>query len=304
MRLVKYFFLAPALFLFISVIFYKNHLLIQQIIFSNKQRSIELTNHSKIASPSATPNSKFSVLNEPKKKETPKTENNPTSQSNAFCLNVPVLQYHHIEPREQAEKLGHRNLYVSDMDFENQMKYLLDHSYRFISAEELVQSLVQHRTLPGKNVVVTIDDGYDDNYKYAFPIAKKYGLILNLMIPTGLIENPGYLTWANLKEMVSSGLVRVYNHTWSHYSLTNGDKAKIQMEILTAKTQLEEQLGKPVTIVAYPYGSFNQQVIEVLQNNGFRGGFSTVHSFWQCDTLIFTLHRNHIGNGSLSLYGL
>lgn len=235
---------------------------------------------------------------------TPSAKPTQKPASNSFCLNVPVLQYHHVEPASQAEKLGHKNLFVSDSIFDDQMKYLVNHGYRTISSEELVKALRERQPLSGKTAVITIDDGYDDAYSYAYPIAKKYGVILNLMIPTGLMENQGYLKWSDLREMVNSGLVYAYNHTWSHFSLTDGDAEKIKMEVITAKTQLEEQLGRPVTILAYPYGAFDQKVIEILKSNGFSGAFSSIHSFSQCEDDLFSLHRNHIGNESLSAYGL
>lgn len=220
-----------------------------------------------------------------------------------FCLSVPVLLYHHIEPIAQAKSEGHSQLTVDADIFDTQMKYLKDHGYRSMSAEELITAVVGHRSV-GKTVVVTLDDGYKDVYDFAFPIARKYGIILNLMIPTGLLENSGYLSWNNLKEMVNSGLVNAYDHTWSHYSLHNGDVQKIEAEIMTAKSQLEQNLGKKVNIFTYPYGSSDQKTIDILVKNGFIGAFSTIPSFYQCESYIFALRRNRIGNAPLSSYGL
>lgn len=221
----------------------------------------------------------------------------------SFCLRVPVLLYHHIEPIPLAQKEGHAQLTVDPAIFERQMKYLVDHGYQTISAEKLATALVNHAELP-KSVVVTIDDGYIDTYTYAFPIAKKYNITLNIMIPTGLIGNTGYLTWDNLHELNNSGMVNLYDHTWSHFSLPGGDLKKKEMEIMTGKQQLEEKLGKPQTIFTYPYGSYDGKTIEILKKNGFIAAFTTKHSFQQCDTYIYTLHRNHVGNAPLSSYGL
>ncbi len=220
-----------------------------------------------------------------------------------FCLSVPVIFYHHIEPIAQAKTEGHAQLTVDAGIFDGQMKYLKDHGYRAISAEELVNAIYSHKNL-GKVVVVTLDDGYSDAYNFAFPVAKKYGVILNLMIPTGLLNNPGYMSWDNLKEMVNSGLAQAYDHTWSHYSLPRGDEKKIQMEVLTAENQLEQNLGRTAKILAYPYGSSDQKVINILQKNGFIAAFSTIPSFYQCESYIFNLRRNRIGNAPLSAYGL
>lgn len=220
-----------------------------------------------------------------------------------FCMNIPVLLYHHVQPIEEAKKEGHAQLTVDSGFFEKQMQYLADHGYISISAEELVRSLINHVQLPGKTVVVTLDDGYLDNYQYAYPIAKKYNMKLNMMIPTGLLGNSGYMNWDNLKEMVGSGMVFAYDHTWSHYSITKGSYEKIEQEIMTAKKQLEEQLGKPQVVFTYPYGPSSDTAIDVLRKNGFLGAFTTISSTLQCDGYIYNLRRTHIGNAPLSSYG-
>lgn len=241
---------------------------------------------------------------------TPTTAPSPTSTPTptpipmGYCLHIPVIYYHHVEPMAQAQAEGHASLTVDSGIFTQQMAYLSSHGYTFYSAEQLVDALRGHTTLSGKPVVVTIDDGYIDTYQNAYPIAKQYGVKFSLMVPTGLLENPGYMTWNNLKEMVDSGTVFAYDHTWSHFSLPSGTYDKEESEIMTAKKQLEDHLGAPNLIFAYPYGSSNAMSISILEKNGFKGAFTTIPSFLQCDGFIYSLHRNRIGNASLSAYGL
>lgn len=225
------------------------------------------------------------------------------TKTEGFCLNVPVLLYHHIKPYEQAKKDGQLSLTVDNNVFETQMAYLNSHGYKTISADQLAQALINHQQLPAKSVVITIDDGYSDAYAYVFPIARQYNVTVNLMIPTGLMTNSNYLTWEQLKEMVGSGLVFAYDHTWSHASLGTASKEKIEYEILTAKKQLEENLGKTVNIFTYPYGSRNSLVEGILRQNSFIAAFSTAHGSTQCTSSIMDLHRTHIGSVSLSNYG-
>lgn len=149
-----------------------------------------------------------------------------------------------------------------------------------------------------------MDDGYQDIYTYAYPIIQKYRALVNLMIPTGLMGNPGYLGWGQLKEMAGSGLAFIYNHTWSHASLGKASPEKIEFEVITAQHQLEEQLGKRVSIFAYPYGSENSFVVEFLKSHGFTAALSTIPGFTQCDSFIMSIHRNRIGNAPLTSYGL
>ncbi|HSW87695.1 MAG TPA: polysaccharide deacetylase family protein [Candidatus Saccharimonadales bacterium] len=229
-----------------------------------------------------------------------------------FCLNVPVLMYHHVQPMTIAEPRGQGSLTVDTGVFDQQMQYLVTHGYKTISAEDLVLAIRNHTYLPPTDVVITLDDGYEDNYTDAFAVAKKYKVILNMMVPTGLLNNHPentdnyYFSWQELKEMVDSGLVNAYDHSWSHYPMGTGDFTKNQFEIMTPKQQLEENLGKPVDIFTYPYGSGQDMpwVMDLLQKDGFIGAFSTIGGSDQCESFIMSLHRYHVGSSYFPDFGI
>lgn len=223
---------------------------------------------------------------------------------NDFCLNVPVLFYHHIEPFEIAKAAWHEQFTVDSTIFDAQMAYLTQKGYRSIAAEELALAVSSGSTLTQKAIVLTFDDGYSDIYKYAYPILNKYGMKGSLMISTGLLDNPNYLTWAQLKEMQTSGNIFAYNHTWSHASLTKSSREKVEYEVQTAKKQLEDNLGKPQMIFTYPYGNFDSQSENYLAESGFIAAFSTNPGTLQCKSYAMSLHRTRIGNSPLSTYGL
>src|SRR3989338_751454 len=232
------------------------------------------------------PGQNFRLITQDKK--TPTTEQPQIS----FCLRVPIILYHHIQPMKAAQEKNETTLTVDVKNFESQVAYLVSSGYKTIPVEQLAQALIKRKKLPSKTAIITIDDGYRDIYTYAYPIAKKYNVILNLMIPTGLIGREGFLSWHQLQEMVNSGLVFAYNHTWSHASLGSLSRKRAEAEILLAKQQLTSKLGRDVNIFAYPYGSKSDVVLDILQSNGFIAGLTTSHGFNQCDTAIYTLHRN------------
>lgn len=222
-----------------------------------------------------------------------------------YCLKVPILTYHHIQPQKDAVSKQQSSLSIDSNIFDGQMAYLAANGYTPIFANELINALVTHSVLPGKPVVVTMDDGYVDNHTFALPILQKYNIKANLMLATGLVgSNPDMLTWSQVQDMKNSGLFYFTNHTWSHQSVTRTSQSKIETEIDTAKTQIEQYTGQSVNIFTYPYGEFNNNAIQILQNKGYVGAFSTIPGFYQCDSFIMSLHRNRIGNGSLSSYGI
>ena len=221
-----------------------------------------------------------------------------------YCLKVPVLLYHHVQPQQQAVEKKQTSMSVDNEMFDKQMEYLVTQGYSFLTAKELVDALKNKSPLPTKSIVLTFDDGYRDNFEYAFPIIKKYNIKTNFMIATGLLEGADYMSWNNLDEMSASGLVYWTNHTWSHYNIASGNTEKIKYEVSTGKEQLQSRFGQEVNIFTYPYGLFGSHSIQILTEMGTIGAFSTIPGHWQCDSFIMALHRNRVGNSSMSSYGL
>jgi peptidoglycan/xylan/chitin deacetylase (PgdA/CDA1 family) len=221
-----------------------------------------------------------------------------------YCLTVPVLFYHHIQPIAIANQHHNTNLTVSDSMFAIQMQYISTHGYTTITTKQLIDALKNHTTLPPKSIVITLDDGYRDNYTYAFPIFQKYHLKANIMLATGLMEGSDYLTWSQVSEMKNSGLLYYTDHTWSHYAVDKGTTDKIQTEILTGQKQIEEHTGEHTDVFTYPYGSFSNTAIALLKQDNFSGAFTTKPGKVQCDSQLMTLPRTRIGNAPLSYYGI
>jgi peptidoglycan/xylan/chitin deacetylase (PgdA/CDA1 family) len=222
-----------------------------------------------------------------------------------FCLRVPVLMYHHIQPESVAQQLGQTALTVDNGIFDQQMAYLVANGYTPIFANELTGALLAHSQLPGKPVVVTMDDGYADNDIYALPVLQKYGVKANIMLASGLMDgNPDMLTWNQVNQLKASGLIYFTNHTWSHYPISQGPQSKIDSEIDTAAQQIQQHTGQTVNVFTYPYGAFNDNAIQTLKRKGYAGAFTEIPGQEQCDSFIMTLHRTRIGNAPLSAYGL
>jgi peptidoglycan/xylan/chitin deacetylase (PgdA/CDA1 family) len=102
-----------------------------------------------------------------------------------------ILMYHRVELRKNPWFFPYS---VMVSDFENQLKYLVRH-YTVISLEELVNSIYENKPFPSNAAVITFDDGYKDNYRYAFPIIKKYGVPASIFLTTGPMESGELLWW-------------------------------------------------------------------------------------------------------------
>ena len=185
---------------------------------------------------------------------------------------VPVLNYHQVE-----EKNGNPLTLWPDQ-FETQMSYLADEGYTTITIDEMMDALENGTPLPDKPVIITFDDGYADNYEYAYPILKKYGFKATIFLIYDFTNAyPNYLTWDQINEMKESGLIRFESHTMTHANLaelTSTDE--LRHEIADSHDLLSEKLGYDMHYIAYPGGRVNAEIEEITRAAGYRGGF-TVH---------------------------
>ena len=185
---------------------------------------------------------------------------------------VPVLNYHQVE-----EKNGNPLTLWPDQ-FETQMSYLADEGYTTITIDEMMDALENGTPLPDKPVIITFDDGYADNYEYAYPILKKYGFKATIFLIYDFTNAyPNYLTWDQINEMKESGLIRFESHTMTHANLaelTSTDE--LRHEIADSHDLLSDKLGYDMHYIAYPGGRVNEEIEEITRAAGYRGGF-TVH---------------------------
>jgi len=152
-------------------------------------------------------------------------------------VQVPILMYHHVAiPGPNADAIR-RDLSVSPAAFEAQMAYLASHGYRPVSLLDLFEHLQGGQALPPRPIILTFDDGYDDNYTSAYPILRRYGLQGTFFIITGLVGRPGYLTWEQAREMRRGGM-SLESHTCNHPDLAKGAPWYVDKEVKEAKSAL------------------------------------------------------------------
>lgn len=105
-----------------------------------------------------------------------------------------ILTYHSVLPSASGIDGGEsRNVVDEDM-FAWQMRYLAKH-YRCVALEEAVSLLGSDRCLPPYSVVVTFDDGFRNNLRYAVPILRQCGIPATIFVTTGHVENGTRLLW-------------------------------------------------------------------------------------------------------------
>lgn len=218
------------------------------------------------------------------------------------CTITPTLMYHHIQDSETAKAANQSSLTVFPDVFQRQMQYLADHGYQPVTTQDLVNFFDAAVAPPTKSVLLTFDDAYGDFYTTAYPILRAFGFRTTVFVPTGLVNNPGYLSWDQVNEMKGSGLVSFGNHTWSHKNMFD-DRETDTNEIVTADTQLTERGLNSPKVFAFPFGPASGLAQQILSEQGYSLAFTTVPGGILCRQQRLGLPRIRIGNADLSAYG-
>ncbi|HUW28696.1 MAG TPA: polysaccharide deacetylase family protein [Sulfuriferula sp.] len=140
------------------------------------------------------------------------------------------------------------------------------------------------RPLPPRSVVITFDDGYQDNFS-AFNELEKRSMTASWFVvsrdigrnsawqDTGRPQLP-MLNATQLREMQSAGM-EIGSHSHTHRRLTECDDAALMAELTLSKSTLEDLLNTAVTSLAYPYGVHDARVVVAAKAAGYLTACST-----------------------------
>ena len=204
---------------------------------------------------------------------------------------VPVLMYHRIDDRKND------TLSVSPDIFTRQMRFLKDNSYNVISVTELVRGIKNKKKFEHNTVAITFDDGYVNNFLYAFPILAKYDFPATLFLITDKVgESKEFVNWDQARLMMKSGIT-LGAHTRSHAYLPDiKDPEKLWEEIAGSKKIIEENTGCDVKFFCYPVGGFNEKVIQDVKKAGYEAAFTTNRGMDKFNNDLYALQRIKVMN--------
>lgn len=205
---------------------------------------------------------------------------------------VPVIMYHSVSNANASSSFA--SIRMTKSNFKNEMQYLKDNSYHTLTMDELYDYIVNNKEIPEKSVMITFDDGYEDNYTDVYPILKEYGFKATIFVITSVINSdPGYLTSAQLKEMSSNG-IEIESETTKDMKLEELTSTQQESALEDSKTKLETILGKKVEYVSYPMGSCDDNTVVEAKNTGYKLGFTRDGKWANKNNGQFKLSRMYI----------
>jgi peptidoglycan/xylan/chitin deacetylase (PgdA/CDA1 family) len=167
--------------------------------------------------------------------------------------------------------------------FRSLLDGLLERGCQFLTADDAIRARVLRR----RSVLLTFDDGRQDNFDVVLPILRQYGIAASFYICPGLVGRPAafpshpdrddaassglsfdMMSWDALRELRDSGMC-IGSHTTSHVDLTRCADSELEPEIAGSKYELERQLEIPIKHFSYPWGRFDARVLRQLQAAGY-----------------------------------
>jgi peptidoglycan/xylan/chitin deacetylase (PgdA/CDA1 family) len=241
-------------------------------------------------------------------------------------VGIPVLMYHHVNPEGDF-------INVRPQLFESHIKYLKEGGYTALDTADFLAILNRTRIPPDKPVVITFDDGWLDNWLFAYPILEKYGMKAVIFVITSLIHEKGrrirsdeghvnglpshkecrqliesgsarevMLSWEEIQEMEKSGLIDIQSHThthrrWDKLYLDHEERMKVLSgDLQISKDVIEKKLRKQCHSLCWPWGKYNDEYIEVAKTSGYKLLFTTEKGTNTVTTEPWRIKRIVIGN--------
>lgn len=210
---------------------------------------------------------------------------------------IPVVMYHHVSKAD-------RELNVYPELFEDQMKELSRRGWKTLSGDEFLYLIENEEEKPKKCVLLTFDDGFADNYVFAYPLLKKFGMKAMMFVATDFIADDHVkrdpfislthnvawelaysdrrsevmCTWQEIEEMESSGVFDIQCHGTTHDTpaLMSEKKYKaVKEDLIGGKAILETRLSKKAYHFAWPRGHYDPEGIKIAVDVGFRALYTT-----------------------------
>jgi peptidoglycan/xylan/chitin deacetylase (PgdA/CDA1 family) len=192
-------------------------------------------------------------------------------------FSIPILMYHQVSDDPHPNFL---KFTVTKKSFESQMKTLKLLGYNAINFSRLVSYKEGRDNLPGRPVIITFDDGFQEAVDNAVPILNSCGFTAVFYITTDYMGKKSswmipetstefqVIDWSTVVQLDSCGY-EIGAHSMTHPRLDNISKENCYRELRGSREAIEEVLGHEVRHMAYPHGSFNDDVLKLTRETGY-----------------------------------
>ena len=231
-----------------------------------------------------------------------------------FFKGLPVLVYHKISSTKKPDFLT-----VATSRMREHLEYITKKGYTTIFLSDLIDHVENGKPLPEKPLMITLDDGFRDNYTDLYPLLKEFNCKANIFIVAGFVQTPGNMgpraegefmlqeeAKTICKDHVQFGLHTMYHKNYHELTLQEIDE-----DMRVSKQKLDE-LGIPYQpVFAYSWAYYfkddlvkQAEVFGILKKHGVRYAFKVgdrLNRLRIHNSRRLLLNRIHM-NGSYSMW--
>ena len=184
---------------------------------------------------------------------------------------VPVLLYHGFYqgvPQSAFMKI--------DL-FDKHLAYLSSR-YQLVTLRDLLEN---HRSAAGPRAVITLDDGFQNNFELAFPVLRKYGATATIFLVTNVL---GKLWSDGVSKVLARDQIQAMHeygiefgsHSANHFNSNKLSRSQFRDEVVRSKAEIDEIIGDEVVSFSFPYGLYHaSEHFPVLQEAGYKCAVAT-----------------------------
>ena len=180
---------------------------------------------------------------------------------------VPTVTYHHVRDIAPEDPPTLRSISCPPELFVSHLALLRERGFETVTFLDLQAFLEGRARLPERPVVLTFDDGYDDNW-FAFEELRRRGMRGVFFVVTSALGAPGRLSREQVRAMAEAGM-EIGSHSANHVDLRGLRRKRQAEEAAGSKRILEELLGRPVISFCYPGGASSRTTSSVLEEAGY-----------------------------------
>jgi peptidoglycan/xylan/chitin deacetylase (PgdA/CDA1 family) len=215
----------------------------------------------------------------------------PPAGAPARSVTVPVLTYHRVVP---LSAVGLTDLKVDPANFAAELSALQAGGYHTIHQSQLFAALYGGAKLPSKPIIISFDDGYVDDIRTILPDLQRWHMTATFFVITGRMTEPGFLTAEAIRQLDRAGM-DVGDHTAHHVDLRAITPSELRMETAGSRRTLQAVLGHPVYYFAYPFGAYDDAVVQAVKAAGFTMAYTTGAGTTESTSSPLTWPRIHVG---------
>ncbi len=175
---------------------------------------------------------------------------------------IPVLIYHDVSAsaRPQGDYTVELALFTKQLD------YLRESGYTPLTFATAT-ILREQRQLPAKPVIITFDDALPGQM-LVVPLLQTRGIPATFFVTSGLVGDSAHLSWDNIRAIADSGM-EIGGHTANHVHPLHMNEIGLTNEIRGDKQHIEAELGKTISVFAYPFQERDEKTDLIVAKAGY-----------------------------------